>query len=257
MKIAILNRPSRALEKCELTFMDRNTIHFDVALKQHADYATVIRDVGVQVEMLEVTQAAPDSVFVEDTAIILDELAIVTSMGSASRRVEIEAMSEVVAGFRETVKRISSPANIEGGDVLRVGKTLFVGESSRTNAAGISALDKFVRPYGYRVCPVKVRGCLHLKTGITALDDETFIYNSQWIDASPFAEAKLIDVAVDEPFGANVLRIDDQLILNAAYPRTADKIEALKFKTKRVNISEFGKAEAGLTCMSLVFEQAI
>lgn len=256
MKIAIVNRPNLALERCELTFLGRESIDLETAQQQHSKYVAALRRICAQVEVLKVNQKSPDAVFVEDVAVILDELAVITSMGSATRRAEVIIMADLIAGFRKEVRHISLPATIEGGDVLRVGRTLFVGESSRTNSAGIAALGDIVRPFGYSVVAVKVHGCLHLKTGVTALNDETFILNPDWIDPAPFAKFKLINVAADEPWGANVLRIENRLIVNASYPRTAERIDALGLMSEKVNISEFGKAEAGLTCMSLVFEKA-
>jgi len=257
MKIAIVNRPNFALKQCELTFLNRVSIDLATAQKQHSNYIEALRNTGAQVEVLEVNQTSPDSAFVEDVAVILDELAVITSMGIAARREEVILMADLIAGFRQEVRHIPLPATIEGGDVLRVGKTLFVGESSRTNRAGIATLGEIVRPFGYNVVSVRVHGCLHLKTGVTALNDETFILNPDWIDPSPFENFKLIHVASDEPWGANVLRIENCLIVNASYPRTADRIDALGLRSDRVYISEFGKAEAGLTCMSLVFEKTI
>jgi len=256
MTFALLHKPSPALENCELTFVDREPIHFDKALKQHSHYANALREAGAQVEIVNVNPDSPDAVFVEDVAIVLDELTIITSLGSAPRRSELPAIEKVIARFTETT-RISLPATIEGGDVLKVGRTLYIGETSRTNKAGIDALTAIIKPLGYKTVPVKVKGCLHLKTGITALDDETYVLNSAWLDSSPFNGFRLIDVALDEPWGANVLRIYETLIVSAVYPRTADRIESLGYKTQRVDISEFGKAEAGLTCMSLIFENRV
>jgi len=256
VNIALLNRPTLALEQCELTFIGREPIQFETAIRQHAAYAEAIQRAGVQVKIFEANQTSPDAVFVEDVAVILDEVAIMTSMGSPSRRNEIPGMAEIIMGFRK-VRHISLPATIEGGDVLKVGKTLYVGETSRTNGAGITALGDIVRPYGYCVVPVKVHGCLHLKTCITALNDDLFIRNPAWLDSSPFEDFTLIDVAENEPWGANVLRIGDNLLVNAALPHSADLIESLGFKTERVDISEFSKAEAGLTCMSLIFKKDV
>lgn len=253
-KTAILNRPTPALDQCELTFIDRSSIHLKTAQRQHSDYASALRRAGVQVDVLDVNQTFPDAVFVEDVAVILDEMAVVASMGNPIRRAEIPAMAEIIAGFRPEIRYISLPATIEGGDVLRVGRTLFVGESPRTNRAGITALEDIAGPFGYEVVPVKVHGCLHLKTGITALDDETFIHNPAWVDTGPFQNYRRIEVGADEPWAANVLRIGNSLIVNACCPRTADYIDDFGFTTERVDISEFGKAEAGLTCMSLVFD---
>ena len=254
MRIALLNKPTPALEECQLTFLGRDSIQLEFALQQHAEYAAALCKMGVHVEMLEVNQSCPDAVFVEDTAIILDEVAVITSMGSASRRTETAAMAGATSNFRRDVRRISLPATIDGGDVLRVGKTLFVGKSSRTNDAGINAFEEIVKFFSYAVHRVQVSGCLHLKTGITALNDETVVCNPDWVDVSRFADYRLIQVDAREPWGANALRIGDRLLLNTSYPRTADRIDALNFECVRVDISEFGKAEAGLTCLSIVFE---
>lgn len=250
--IAFLNRPSSALEACQLTYLPRGVIHIDEALRQHAAYAATLRECGVHVEIWEVNQHFPDGVFVEDTAVVLDELVVLCSMGNASRRGEVDAIRHALAKRGHDVREIDAPASIEGGDVLRVGKTLFVGESPRTNRAGIAALAALVQPFGYQVQTVRVHGCLHLKTGVTALDDETLLLNRQWIDGSSFAGYRLIDVIPQEPWSANVLRIHEQLIVNAAYPRMVEHLEGLRFNCRRVDISEFGKAEAGLTCLSLV-----
>jgi dimethylargininase len=253
MITALLNTPTPALTQCELTFMDREPIHYFNALTQHNEYAKALKDAGMQVNVLNVNEHSPDGVFMEDVAIVLDEIAIITSMGTPSRRAELESMPAIIAAYRNEVHRIQLPATIEGGDVLVVGKKLFVGLSTRTNIEGVSAISKMVKPHGYTVTPVKVHGCLHLKTGVTALDDDTVIVNPEWIDIGPFKEFKQIRVANNEPFAANVLRIEDHLIVNAAYPQTAEKIQRAGFKFALVDISEFGKAEAGLTCMSLVF----
>ncbi len=255
MKIALLNKPTSAIEACELTYLDRAPIQLDAALGQHAAYAAALGNLGVRVEALNINKTSPDAVFVEDVAIILDEVAVIASMGSPARRAEVAAMVPIIAGYRSEVRRVSPPATIDGGDVLKVGKRLFVGNTSRTNPAGIQALAEITRPFGYTVAPVDVWGCLHLKTGITALSDETFIVNPLWIDISPFRKTNLIPVPEEESWGANALRVEDRLILNAAFPRTADKIEWLGFEAERVDISEFGKAEAGLTCMSLIFNE--
>lgn len=257
MKTALLNKPSPAIEHCELTFMDREPIQLSEALKQHALYAEALKSAGLHVLTLDVNPESPDAVFVEDVAIILNEIAIITSMGTPSRRPEVDSMAEILSDYRNTVQRIHLPATIEGGDVLQVGKKLFVGLSTRSNKAGISKLTEIVSQFGYQVVPVEVRGCLHLKTGVTALDDETCILNPAWIDTSPFKEFRLIEVEQNEPFAANVLRIDDNLILNGAYPLTAEKIQNAGFSFDLVDISEFGKAEAGLTCMSLIFEDLV
>jgi dimethylargininase len=252
MTKALVNIPSPALAQCELTFIERNAIDLERARTQHDAYVSALRSFNVDVETLEVNTGCPDGVFVEDVAVIFDELAVITTMGSPSRRGELAAMRRAIARHREVVD-LALPATLEGGDVLRIGRTLYVGDTSRTNPAGIEALAEVAKSLGYKVVPVKVPGCLHLKTCITALDDETCVVNKNWLDIAPFQSLQLIDVAPSEPWGANVLRLREGLVLNASTPETNEKIRLLGYKTTEVNISEFGKAEAGLTCMSLLF----
>ena len=249
---ALVNRPSAALADCELTFLERDAIDVGRAQRQHEAYAEALRALGVDVQVLQVNERCPDGVFVEDAAVILDEVAVITTMGTPSRRGEIPAMRQAIAQVRETTS-MALPATLEGGDVLRVGRTLFVGQTSRTNREGAAALQAVARPLGYTVVPVDVPGCLHLKTCITALDDETCLVNRQWLDVTPFAGFALVDVAPGEPWGANVVRLPSGLLMNAAYPETAARVRELGHNVRLVDISEFGKAEAGLTCMSLLF----
>ena len=254
MNHALVHRPSPRITDCALTFINREAVDFAGALEQHLEYARALESLGLKVDVLEVNSQCPDSVFVEDVAIILDELAIITPMGNASRRPEIPAMAKEIAKYRELVE-ISLPATLEGGDVLKVGRTLYVGATSRTNKQGIESLASIVRPFGYTVIPVLVPGCLHLKTCITALDDETFVINPAWLDFSAFGNSRFIEVDPSEPWAGNTLTINGTTLINAAYPITAAKIENMGYKSKRVDISEFVKAEAGLTCMSLIFTE--
>jgi dimethylargininase len=249
---ALLNRPSAALAECELTYLVRDPIDVETARRQHEAYAQALRAAGADVCVLAVNEGCPDGVFVEDVAVVLDEVALVTTMGTASRRAEIPALRRAIAEHREVVD-MTLPATLEGGDVLRVGRTLFAGLSSRTNREGVAALEAVAAPLGYTIVPVEVPGALHLKTCITALDDETCLVNRAWLDLAPFGGFRLIDVDPAEPWGANVLRLGRDLVMNAASPATVEIVRALGYPVRVVNISEFGKAEAGLTCMSLLF----
>lgn len=253
MTTALMNVPAECLRDCALTFRDRQPIDIDLAIQQHADYASALRQMGVYVEILRINDMSPDGVFVEDAAIVLDECAIVASMGIEARRAEVDAMADVLSRFRSDLRRIHWPARIEGGDVLVVGKRIYVGQSSRTNAAGLLAVKEIAAPLGYDVRSVTVRGCLHLKTGVTAIDETTLICNPEWIDVSAFYDVDLMHVDPHEPWAANILRVDDQLLLNGSFPRTADRIDAIRGGNHRIVVSEFAKAEAGLTCLSIVF----
>ena len=256
MLTALTHRPSPALNQCELTFLSSQPIDIDQANRQHAAYCDLLRQCGVEVITLDKNLALPDSVFVEDTALVLDEIAIMTSMGAASRRAETAVIETELAQFRP-IARLSLPAQMEGGDILRVGQRLYVGLSTRTNTAGMNALAEIVAPYGYEVIGVSVTGCLHLKTGCTALDDRTILLNPDWIDSAPFAEFEQLPVPEAEPFAANILRIGQVICMHAGFTQTRTLIEQRGYRLEVVDISEFLKAEAGLTCMSLIFNTSV
>lgn len=248
--LALINRPSPALERGERTYVGHDAIDFDLALRQHAKYADALRRCGATVTTLEVNQELADGVFVEDTAIVLDELAVLMSPGAASRRPEVAAIEEALRPHRE-IARIDLPGTIDGGDVVHAGRDLYVGLSPRTNAEGIAALREIVGRYGYRVTAIPVRQCLHLKTACSALPDGRFLVNPEWIDVSPLPNTRLLPVPVDEPWSGDVLAIDEHIILSDAFPKTAELLEA--FDVVPVSVSEFAKAEGGVTCLSLVF----
>ena len=260
--IAVVRRPASALaDHCELTFLERTAMSFARLEHQHAAYRDALAAAGADVVALDAIDALPDSVFVEDAAVVLDELAVLTRPGAVSRQPEIDRIESAIACRRAIVERIRAPGTLEGGDVLRIGRRLFVGLTTRTNREGLAQLAAIVQPHGYAVVAVPVVGSLHLKTACTALDAQTLLLNPAWlvdgIDAAPFAGFKTIAVHADEPFAANVLPLGANLIANAAFPRTLERVSAhaqrAGLNVVPVDISEFGKAEAGLTCMSLVF----
>lgn len=258
-RIAIVRHPAASLAtRCELTFVDRKTIEVGVLRHQHAAYRNALAEAGAEVVVLDPIESLPDSVFVEDAAVVLAELAILTRPATASRQPEPDAISQALATHRRDIGRIVAPGTLEGGDVLRVGRTLFVGLTTRTNRSGIDQLESLVAPFGYSVVAVETSGSLHLKTACTALDEDTVLLNPAWLDIGPFRDFRILAVDRGEPFAANVLPIGDARIVNAAFPRTRALIEAhctaAGLRTIAVDIGEFGKAEAGLTCMSLVFE---
>jgi len=250
--LAITHLPSPALQHCELTFLKSEPISMEIANLQHQTYRAMLERCGAKVIVLDENLACPDSVFVEDPIIVFDEVAVLTSMGAESRRKESEAMERVFSKYRK-IERIVLPAKIEGGDVLKIGKKIFVGESARTNKEGIEALKTIIKPFGYEVIAVEVTGCLHLKTGATALDDKTIFINSHWVDAEAFKGFTKVEALNDEPFGANVLKMGNILCMNEAFPKSIALIKSLGYTVDSCNISEFVKAEAGLTCMSVPF----
>lgn len=249
--IALTHAPSPNLQVCERTYVSHAAIDHARAVAQHAEYRRILEQCGAEVKTLDVSPELPDSVFIEDTAIVLDEVAVLCSMGAASRRKEPSRVEPILRQYRKVV-RIEPPATIEGGDVLRIGRTLLVGRSCRTNAAGISVLAEIVRPYAYEVQSAAVRGCLHLKTACTALHDGRLLVNSAWLDESALEGYERIEVPKDEPWGANVALVGSSVLMAAEHPRTADLTRGLGFTVRQVDLSEFAKAEGGVTCLSLL-----
>ncbi len=254
MLLGLTHVVSPKIDTGELTYINREAVDFALAQQQHEQYCRMLASLGVEVTMLDGNRNLPDSCFVEDTAIVLDEIAIITSMGTASRRSEPEAVEQELSKYRETIS-IQLPATIEGGDVLRVGKTLFVGHSSRTNMLAISALADIVKQFGYIVVPILVTGCLHLKTACTAILGDVLLVNSDWIDTAPLQSYTLVSVAPDEPWAANTIRVGDTICAQADFPKTLERIQKFSAHVELVNISEFRKVEAGLSCLSILFSK--
>lgn len=235
----------------ERTYVGREVIDFALALQQHAGYEGALRACGADVVQLAANRNLPDCVFVEDTAIVLDEVAVMMSMGAESRRAEPPAIEAALREYRE-IERVTLPATIDGGDVVRYARTLFVGESPRTNAAGIAALRRIVARYGYEVIGIPVRECLHLKTACSALPGGSLLVNPDWIDTSPLGTRTLVRVPEAEPWAGDVLAIGDRIIVSDAFPQTVGLL-GQRWEVIPVSVSEFAKAEGGVTCMSLVF----
>ena len=252
--VAVLRGVSPSITRCELTYLEREAIDLDRAVTQHTAYAALLRDLGLEVVEIPADPAFADCCFVEDVAVVLDGLAVLTRPGAASRRGEIPAVEEALARFRP-LARVEPPATLEGGDVLAMGRTLFVGRSPRTNAAGIDRLRALAEPLGYRVVAVPVIGCLHLKSAVTALDDEHLLANAGWIDPTPLRGLEIVPVAPEEPGAANVLRVGGKVVAHPGFPRTLGRIAARGYDVRPLDVSEFLKAEAALTCKSLLFRR--
>jgi len=191
-------------------------------------------------------------VFIEDTAMVLDELAIIARPGAESRRAETTAVAETLRAFRSLLY-IEPPGTLDGGDVLRLGQTVYVGVSSRSNQAGFEQVRRVLTPYGYAVKAVEVSGCLHLKSAVTSVGENTLLVNRAWVDADAFGDVALIDVDPSEPFGGNALLVNETVIYPSGYPRTRRKLQAHGIRIQTVDVSELGKAEGGVTCCSLIF----
>lgn len=254
MLVALTRGVSPNIGDCQLTHLTRQRIDTDKAVNQHRAYEECLRQVGLHVVSLPVEPDMPDSPFIEDPAIVLDELALIGRMGAVKRRAEAESLTKVLSAIRP-LKFMDPPATLEGGDRVRIGRTLFVGISSRTNISGVEQLRSILSPFDYEVKPVKVTGCLHLSTGCSYLGDHTLLMNSDWVDASVFDGFNIIQTPPEEPWAANTIVIGDGvLLLSASFPRTRALLEQRGFDVRVADISELEKAEAGLSCMSLIFQ---
>ena len=256
MLLGITRAVSPAIADCELTFLKREPIDYARATRQHNDYCDALRELCVRVIELPADASQPDCCFVEDTAIVTDEIAVITNPGAASRRGEIPVIEMELVKHRR-LAHIKSPATIEGGDVLQVGKSIFVGLSSRTNRQGFEELARILKPFGYRVSPVEIKGSLHLKSSCAALDDETLLINPQSLAPEWFAGFNLMFVPEDEQWAANALRVVDTVCLQSGSPKTAEIVRRVFEKIKFIDMSELRKAEAGLTCSSIIFRETV
>jgi dimethylargininase len=250
---AITRAVSPAIVNCELSFISRQPIELQIAREQHHCYEQLLEKLGARVVSLAPQPDLPDSMFVEDPAIVLDELAVIFPLGTESRRLEAASLAEAISKFR-TLAYVTLPGHLEGGDILRIGRKLFVGVTKRSNAEGLRQLAAILAPHHYQVIPVAVTGCLHLKSAVTCLGRQTLLANRTWFDPAPFSGYDWIDVDPREPHAANALALGNTIIFPASFPRTRARVEAQGFDVTALDISELQKAESGLTCSSLIFE---
>ena len=249
---ALIRPVSSAMARCELTHLARSPIDVALAGAQHRRYADLLASLGCQIVELVAEPDLPDSVFVEDTAVVLDEIAVITRPGAESRRPETPSVAAALGRYRTCVS-IRDPGTLDGGDVLRVGRRIFVGQSGRSNAGGISQLAAVVVPHGYEVVPVQVRGCLHLKSAVTLVGPDTLLINDDWVDRATWPGMRFVVVAPGEPHAANAVCIDDTIVHAASGPRTRTRLEEAGLRVLAVDVSEMEKAEGAITCCSVIF----
>jgi len=281
MRIAITRAVSPAIGACELSYVQRQGIDASLAAAQHDEYERRLAAHGCKVIRIAEAPDMPDGVFVEDAAVVLDGLAIITRPGAISRRAETESIAAALAQFRP-LRRIEAPATLDGGDVLAIDGKLYAGLSQRTNMAAVQQLNTLPSPAAsrhplpreralswrqpspsgeggpkgrVRGVPIRFQNCLHLKSAVTHIGERTLLLNPQWVDAGQFRDFEVIAVDAQEPFGANALRLDDILLYSASYPRTRRLLESRGFHVETLDLFELEKAEAGVTCCSLIFSE--
>jgi dimethylargininase len=255
MLTAITRGVSPAIVNCELSFIDRRPIDLARAREQHRAYERLLEKLGAQLVSLPAEPDLPDSMFVEDPAIVLDEVAVILPLGTETRRPEAASLAQAISRFRK-LAHVTLPGTLEGGDVLRIGRNLFVGLTKRSNAEGIRQLGALLTPHNYEVIAVPVTGCLHLKSAVTYLGRNTLLANRSWFDSAPLVGYDWIDVDPAEPHAGNALALGGTIVFPASFPRTRARMEARGFHVTPLDISELQKAESGLTCSSLIFELA-
>jgi dimethylargininase len=253
MLIAITRGVSERISECELTHLAREPIDLQRARAQHRQYEDRLEAAGCKLIRLPAEPELPDSVFVEDTAIVLDKLAVITRPGAESRRSETTSVAAVLKRYRKLFY-IEPPGTLDGGDVLQINKSVYVGLSKRSNQSGIDQLRKILSAYGYTVTAVELHDCLHLKSAVSHIAEDTLLINKRWVDSNPFGNMRFIETALQEPFAANAVWVGKTLIYPAAFPKTLQRLEDHGVEVRKVDASELAKAEGGVTCCSLIFE---
>ncbi len=253
--IALTREVSPAFARCELTHLDRQPIDLGLAARQHGAYEALLAALGCALVRLPAEPGLPDSVFVEDAAVVVDELAVVTRPGAPSRRGETASVAVALAAHRP-LARIAAPATLDGGDVLRVGRQVFVGLSARSSPDGVAQLAALLGPLGYTVSGVPLAGCLHLKSAVTAVAEGTLLIHPPWVPGEAFVGLERIEVDPAEPFAANALLVPGPaggtVVLPAAFPRTRERLERRGIDVRTVGVSEIAKAEGGVSCCSIL-----
>jgi dimethylargininase len=249
VKTALVRRPGPLVADGIVTHIDRRPVDPALALRQHEGYVAALAAAGWRVRELPAADDFPDAVFVEDTVVVCDRLAVLSRPGALERRGEVTSMEEMIAGLGLEIARIEEPGTLDGGDVLQVGDTVYVGRSGRTNEDAFCQLARLLGAQGRHVVPVELRDCLHLKTAMTALPDGTLIGMPEWVDTSALPGLRV----ATEPSGAHIVILGEkQVLLAASAPRTAELLEMEGYDVTTVDISEFEALEGCVTCLSVL-----
>ena len=256
MLTAMTREINAAMNSCELTFLTRDKIDMDLAKQQHQQYQSVLSSLGCEIVIVPTESNLADSVFIEDTAVVLDEVAVLCRPATALRGQEVTGVEDVLQQYR-TLISIQSPGTLEGGDLLRVGKVIYAGLSTRSNQNGIEQLSRIVADYGFSVKTVETEKCLHLKSAISEVAPGVLLINPDWISRSTFKNYELIDVDKEEAHADNALLVGQKIIYPSSFPRTLEKLVNAGLDVTQVNVSELQKAEGAVTCCSLIFKMSL
>ena len=248
---------SHAFDQCQLTHLARVPIDVDRARAQHEAYEWALVELGCTVRRIDAAPDLPDSVFIEDTAVVFPEGALIARPGADTRQRETPAVREALGRFGMPMHEVAEPGTLDGGDVLVMGRQVFIGSSTRTNATAITQMRRFLRPFGYKVSVIPVEGCLHLKSAVTAVAPDTVLINRNCVSPDAFAGLATIEVDPEEPAAANALLVGDVVIYAAGFPKTRARLDDNGLRVRVVEVDELAKAEGGVTCCSLIFGTAV
>lgn len=226
---------------------------FARACRQHAHYIEALTHCGLSVTVLEPDDAFPDSTFIEDTCLVTEKCVVITRPGHLSRRGETRAVAHAMQQFNRPMMEITSPGTLDAGDVMQVDRHFYVGLSNRTNAAGIRQLEQFLKPYGYTVSAISLTSVLHLKTGVSYLENNCLLAWGEFIGRPEFSDFTILPVDDSEAYAANSVWINDRVLVPHGFEKTRSMIQAQGYETLAVDVSEFQKLDGGLSCLSLRF----
>jgi dimethylargininase len=226
---------------------------FSLACRQHDQYVQALASCGLSVTVLDPDEAFADSTFIEDTCLVTQHCTVITRPGHPARRGETRAVAEAMHRFDRPILEITAPGTLDAGDVMQVDRHFYAGLSGRTNEAGIRQLAELLEPYGYTVSAIPLATVLHLKTGVSYLENDCLLAWGEFVTRPEFKGFKILAVDDSEAYAANSVWINDRVLVPAGFDKTRAMIESCGYDTIAVDVSEFRKLDGGLSCLSLRF----
>jgi dimethylargininase len=226
---------------------------FQNALKQHANYVEVLKKCGLRVTVLDGMEQFPDSVFVEDTALITPKCAILNNPGAAERNGEIVDMEKALKSFFPEIEHIVNPGTVDGGDIMMVDNHFYIGLSNRTNKEGAEQLISILKNYELTGSSIYLKSVLHLKTGISYIENNNLLACGEFLTKQELGKFNILEIPKEESYAANSLWINGKVLVPKGFPKTLNIIKRAGYETIEVDVSEFRKLDGGLSCLSLRF----
>jgi dimethylargininase len=248
----IVRKPSENFQE-GLTSSDLGKPNYKKAIKQHSSYIKALKKCGLKIIALKSDERFPDSTFVEDTAIVNKDLAVITNLGALSRRGEEKEIKEVLEKYYDNIEFIENPGTLEGGDVLKIENEYFIGLSSRTNKEGATQFENILKKYGYSCSLIRLTTLLHLKSGVAYIGDNNLVVSGELIQNPVFKDFNLIKLEVDEKYASNCIRVNNFVLIAEGFEKFRNLIVSLGYQILEINMSEIRKMDGGLSCLSLRF----